>query len=90
MIIGMHEVKITTENRGEYGVYGIVYARNIYYPDAKKKYQNKVKQYKVQFSLSDDDQSIVAFLENEMQEKGMSANAYIKDILTQYVNSKYK
>ena len=64
--------------------------RSVYYPDAKKKYQNKVKQYKVQFPLSDDDQSIVAFLENEMQEKGMSANAYIKDILTQYVNSKYK
>lgn len=64
--------------------------RSVYYPDAKKKYQNKVKQYKVQFSLSDDDQSIVAFLENEMQEKGMSANAYIKSILTQYVNSKYK
>ena len=65
-------------------------SRSVYYPDAKKKYQNKIKQYKVQFSLSDDDQSIVAFLENEMQEKGMSANAYIKSILTQYVNSKYK
>ena len=64
--------------------------RSVYYPDAKKQYQNKVKQYKVQFSLSDDDQSIVAFLENEMQEKEMSANAYIKEILTQYVNSKYK
>lgn len=35
MIIGMHEVKITTENRGEHGVYGIVYARNVYYPDTK-------------------------------------------------------
>ena len=58
--------------------------------EIKKKYQDKVKQYKVQFSLSDDDQSIVTFLENEMQEKGMSANAYIKSILTQYVNSKYK
>ena len=65
-------------------------SRSVHYPDAKKKYQNKIKQYKVQFSLSDNDQSIVAFLENEMQEKGMSANAYIKDILTQYVNSKYK
>ena len=64
--------------------------RSVYYPDAQKKYRQKVKQYKVQFSLSDDDQSIVAFLENEMQEKGISANAYIKDILTQYVNSKYK
>ena len=64
--------------------------RSVYYPDAKKKYQNKVKQYKVQFSLSDEDQSIVAFMENEMQEKEMSANAYIKSILTQYVNSKYK
>ena len=64
--------------------------RSVYYSDAQKKYRQKVKQYKVQFSLSDDDQSIVAFMENEMQEKGMSANAYIKDILTQYVNSKYK
>ena len=64
--------------------------RSVHYPDAKKKYQNKVKQYKVQFSLSDNDQSIVAFMENEMQEKGMSANAYIKGILTDYVNSKYK
>ena len=66
------------------------WSRSVYYPESKKKYQDKVKQYKVQFSLSDDDQSIVAFLENEMQEKGMSANAYIKSILTQYVNSKYK
>ena len=64
--------------------------RSVHYPDAKKKYQNKVKQYKVQFSLSDNDQSIVAFMENEMQEKGMSANAYIKGILIDYVNSKYK
>ena len=64
--------------------------RSVYYPDAQKKYRQKVKQYNIKFSLSDDDQSIVAFLENEMQEKGMSANAYIKDILTQYVNSKYK
>ena len=64
--------------------------RSVYCPDAQKKYRQKAKQYKVQFSLSDDDQSIVAFLENEMHEKGMSANAYIKDILTQYVNSKYK
>ena len=68
-------------------------SRSVYYPEAQKKYhekyRQKAKQYKVQFSLSDDDQSIVAFLENEMQEKGMSANAYIKDILTQYVNSKY-
>ena len=64
--------------------------KNNYYPDSQKKYRQKVKQYNIKFSLSDDDQSIVAFLENEMQEKGMSANAYIKDILTQYVNSKYK
>lgn len=67
--------------------------RSVYYPDAQKKYQEKyrqkTKQYKVQFSLSDDDQSIVSFLENEMQEKGLSANAYIKGILTQYVNDQY-
>ena len=64
--------------------------RSVYYPESQKKYNEKIKKYTIQFSLSDDDQSIVAFLENEMQEKGMSANAYIKDILTQYVNSKYK
>ena len=64
--------------------------KNNYYPNSQKKYRQKVKQYNINFSLSDNYQSIVAFLENEMQEKGMSANAYIKDILTQYVNSKYK
>lgn len=35
MIIGTHEVKITPEDRGAHGVYGIVYARNVYYPDTK-------------------------------------------------------
>lgn len=64
--------------------------RSVYYPESQKRYNEKIKKYTIKFSLSDDDQSIVAFLENEMQEKGMSANAYIKDILTQYVNSKYK
>ena len=61
-----------------------------YYPDSQKKYSSKIKSYTVKFSLSDDDQSIVAFLENEMREKGLSANAYIKGILTQYVNSNNK
>ena len=60
------------------------------YTNYHKKYNQKIKQYKVQFSLSDDDKSIVAFMENEMQEKGLSANAYIKGILTEYVNRKYK
>lgn len=64
--------------------------KSTYYADSQKKYHQKIKQYAVKFSLSDDDQSIVAFMENEMQEKGLSANAYIKGILTQYVNSKYK
>ena len=35
MVIGLHEVKIMPENRGKDGVYGIVYARNVYYPDTK-------------------------------------------------------
>lgn len=63
--------------------------RSLYYPESAKRYQSKVKQYKVQFSLSDDDQSIVAFLENEREELGLSSNAYIKKILTDYVNSRY-
>ena len=65
-------------------------SRSVYYPEISKKYRQKVKQYNIKFSLSDDDQSIVAFLENEIQEKGLSANAYIKGILTDHVNSKYK
>lgn len=60
------------------------------YTDSHKKYNQKTKQYKVQFSLSDDDRATVNFLENEMAEKGLSANAYIKGILTEYVNNKYK
>lgn len=65
-------------------------SRSVYYSDIQKKYNEKIKKYTVKFSLSDDDQSIVAFLENEMQEKGLSANAYIKEILTEYVNNKYR
>lgn len=61
-----------------------------YYPDSQKKYKSKIKKYTTSFSLSDEDQAIVAFLENEMQERGMSANAYIKSILIQYVNDQYK
>lgn len=58
--------------------------------EAIKRYREKTKIYRVQFSLSDADKSIVDFLENERLELGMSANAYIKNILTQYVDSKYK
>ena len=69
-------------------------SRSVYYPEAVKKYQakyrEKTKKYTVVFSLSDDDQSIVNFLENERQEKGLSSNAYIKGILIEYVNNKYK
>lgn len=63
--------------------------KSTYYPESNKKYQDKVKMYTIKFSLSDDDQSIVAFLENEREELGLSSNAYIKKILTDYVNSKY-
>ena len=65
-------------------------SRSIYYPEAAKKYQTKITKYTIKFSLSDDDQSIVNFLENERAEKGLSANAYIKGILIEYVNNKYK
>ena len=64
--------------------------KSTYYAESQKKYREKVKQYNIKFSLSDDDASIVSFIENEMAEKGLSANAYIKGILTEYVNSKYK
>lgn len=67
-----------------------VFMANNYYPETQKKYRAKTKQYNVTFSLSDDDASIVHFLENERQELGMSANAYIKKILTEYVNNQYK
>lgn len=63
--------------------------RSSYYPESAKRYQSKVKQYNVQFSLSDDDKSVVAFLENEREELGLSSSAYIKKILREYVNSKY-
>lgn len=63
--------------------------KSTYYPESNKKYQDKVKMYTIKFSLSDDDQSIVTFLENEREELGLSSNAYIKKILTDYVNSKY-
>lgn len=65
-------------------------AKSTYYAESQKKYNNKVKLYAVKFSLSDDDKSIVAFMENEMQEKGLTANAYIKGILKDYVNAKYR
>ena len=63
---------------------------NNYYPDSQKKYRSKIKQYNIKFSLSDDDMSIVNFLENEREELGLTANSYLKGILTEYVNSKYK
>lgn len=58
--------------------------------ESQAKYLQKVKKYTIMFSLSDDDRATVNFLENEMAEKGLSANAYIKGILTEYVNNKYK
>lgn len=61
-----------------------------YYPKSQADYRKKIKKYTVSFSLSDDDKSIVSFLENEMKEKGISSNAYIKGILRDYVNAKYK
>lgn len=57
---------------------------------AQAKYHKKIKQYSVKFNLSNNDKSIVDFLENEMTEKGMTVNAYLKEILTDYVNKKYQ
>jgi hypothetical protein len=38
MMIGNFQVKIEAENRGEHGIYGKVYERNVYEMDAKWKH----------------------------------------------------
>ena len=62
-------------------------SRSVYYPEAQKKYQTqyrqKTKQYNIKFTLSEQD--IVATLEGLISQSGMSANAYIKNIIIEHV-----
>lgn len=62
-------------------------SRSVYYPEAQKKYQaqyrQKTKQYNIKFTLSEQD--IVATLEGLISQSGMSANAYIKNIIIEHV-----
>lgn len=60
--------------------------RSVYYPESAKKYQDKIKQYKVTFSLSDDDQATVRILDELIEESGLSANAYLKQLLRKHVD----
>lgn len=62
--------------------------KSVYYPENAKKYHAKVQQYKVQFSLSDDDQATVNTLNDLISASGLSANAYIKNVLRDHVNQK--
>ena len=62
--------------------------KSVYYSESSKKYHAKVKQYKVQFSLSDDDQATVNTLNDLISASGLSVNAYIKNVLREHVNQK--
>ena len=62
--------------------------KSVYYPESVKNYHAKVQQYKVQFSLSDDDRATVNMLNDLISVSGLSANAYIKNVLREHVNQK--
>lgn len=67
--------------------------RSVYYPESQKKYQEKyrqkTKQYNIKFSLSNADQEIVSILETLIEKSGLSANAYLKNVIIDHV-AKYK
>lgn len=52
--------------------------KTYYYKESQAKYRDKVKQYNVKYSLSDDDIKIVSVLENAIANSEMSGNAWIK------------
>lgn len=52
--------------------------KTYYYKESQSKYRDKVKQYNVKYSLSDDDIKIVSVLENAIATSKMSGNAWIK------------
>lgn len=60
----------------------------MYDAEAQKKYQEKVKKYTVKFTLSDDDRATVQTLDDLILSSGLTANAYIKNVLRDHVNQK--
>lgn len=62
--------------------------KSVYYPGNAKSYQNKIQTYSIKFSLSDDDQATVHMLNDLISESGLTANAYIKNVLRDHVNQK--
>ena len=62
----------------------------MYNAEAQKKYQEKVKKYTVNFTLSDDDRATVQTLDDLILSSGLTANAYIKNVLRDHVNQKLK
>lgn len=60
----------------------------MYNAEAQKKYQEKVKKYTVKFTLSDDDRATVQTLDDLILSSGLTANAYIKNVLRDHVNQK--
>ena len=63
--------------------------RSVYYPEARKKYEikyrQKTKQYNIKFGLSEQD--IVFDLENLISASGLTANAYIKNIIIDHIKN---
>ena len=63
--------------------------RSVYYPESQKKYQEKyrqkTKQYNIKFGLSE--QNIVFDLENLIFKSGVTANAYIKNIIIEHIKN---
>lgn len=56
-----------------------------YYKESQKKYKEKVRQYKVQYGLQDQDgERIKAYLE----QTGQSANSYIKTLIKADLDAK--
>lgn len=56
-----------------------------YYKESQKKYKEKVRQYKVQYGLQDQDgERVKAYLE----QTGQSANSYIKALIKADLDSK--
>lgn len=56
-----------------------------YYKESQKKYKEKVRQYKVQYGLQDQDgERIKAYLE----QTGQSANSYIKALIKADLDAK--
>lgn len=56
-----------------------------YYKESQKKYKEKIRQYKVQYNLQEQDgERVKAYLE----QTGQSANAYIKGLIKADLDAK--